>query len=77
MVGGVDGLHLGDGERENGDDLFDGGDFVQGEGAALAAFQVFFDDLVAADVEIPDGFRDGREGLGGVDVDGLFGGADA
>ena len=56
LVGGVYGGHLGDGEGQDGDDVFDVGDFVQREGAAAAAFQVFFDDLVAADVEGPDRF---------------------
>ena len=63
VVGGVYGGHLGEGEGQDGDDVFDGGDFVQREGAAIAAFQVFFDDLVAADVEVPDGFWNGGDGL--------------
>ena len=68
MVGSVDLRHLLDGEVENGDDVFDGGDFIEGQGSAFAGFQVFFDDLIATDVEIPNRLRDRRKELGGIDV---------
>jgi hypothetical protein len=53
----VDSRHLLNGEGEDVDDVFDILDFVERERAALAAFQIFVDHLIAADMKIPNNGR--------------------
>ena len=64
---GVDGLidfgHEADGFGEGDDDFLVVGEVVVGELAAAAVFEPFVEDLVAADVELPDFFRDAFEVL--------------
>ena len=70
-VGFVDFLHLVDGESER---VGDGGsviDFVQGQRAALAGFEILVEHLITADVEVPNRWRQGPEALGLVNRDRL------
>ena len=60
----VDLSHEADGFGEGHDDFVVVGDIVVGEGAAFAVFEPFLADLVAADVEVPDGFGDSAETAG-------------
>ena len=52
----VDLGHQADGFAEGEDDLVVVGDVFVVQGAAFAVFEPFLADLVAADVEVPDGF---------------------
>ena len=60
----VDFLHEADGFVEGDDDAVVVGEVVGGEGPALAVFEPFLADLVAADVEVPDLFGDAVEADG-------------
>lgn len=63
--------HDADGFAEGNDDALIVGDVVSGQGATLAVFEPFFADLIAADVEVPDVFRNPFKALGSVDPDGV------
>ena len=79
----VDLCHEADGFGEGDDDLVVVGDVFVGQGAAFAVLEPFLADLIAADVEVPDGFGHALEtaaarGLGhvfllgrGIDPDGV------
>ena len=54
-------FHQPSGFGEGDDDLVVVGDVLVGEGAAFAILEPFRADLVAADVEVPDVFRDAVE----------------
>ena len=60
----VDLGHEAEGFAEGDDDFVVVGDVFGAEGAAFAVFEPFLADLVAADVEIPDGFGDALETAG-------------
>ena len=72
FIGVVYFRHLRDGKGQavgNGTDMVD---FVETEGTALPGFQVFVDDLITTDVEVPHLRWYRREMAGLVDVNGLF-----
>ena len=70
QIGIVDALHLLDGKGETVRDFCDVVDLVQTKGAALSRFQIFVEHLIAADAELPDLLRHGREILRGINPDG-------
>ena len=75
-VGGdglVDFGHEADGFIQGDDDFLVVGEVVVGELAAAAVFEPFVADLVAADVEVPDGGWNAFEVLVFVDVEALVG----
>ena len=55
--------HQPDGFRQGDDDAVVVVDVVGGEGAALAVLEPLIADLVAADVEVPDVFRDAAKAV--------------
>lgn len=70
---GIDPGHEADGFGQGDDDFLVMGDVILRERAAFAVFEPFLADLVAADVEVPDGFRHAAKAgaLRFVDPDGV------
>lgn len=68
---GVDCFHYFDGFVEGNNHSFVVFKFVRGELSTFAVFEVFLGGLVAADVEVPDGFGHAVPVLSVVDVDAI------